>query len=274
MPKSYRCPRQILELGERCLRRMREGYFDRRIAPADHAGSVEEVTAIDEAVSMAGGDEEWLFIARTNAQANRFMAALSAANLPFRSTKAPAGPTARVQGLAALWSLQHGKPISGDAWGHVLDVVASRRKDGTRLIQHGAKAAWKQPGIAERWDCILPTEISEVGATEALSRMVRAGEWPDLCDYGPEFARTARRWGIDRATEPKIRVGTIHSVKGAESDNVALLTTTNARIRDGVASGSQHDEECRVTYVGVTRARRRLVVINEGRWRDSRMEVL
>ena len=34
MPKSWRCPKPILELGERCLRQMRKGYWDRGVAPA------------------------------------------------------------------------------------------------------------------------------------------------------------------------------------------------------------------------------------------------
>ena len=71
-----------------------------------------------------------------------------------------------------------------------------------------------------------------------------------------------------------MRVGTIHSVKGAEADNVALLTTTSNRVDAGNDDALQHDEECRIAYVGVTRTRRNLYVINEGRPGTPRMEVL
>jgi superfamily I DNA/RNA helicase len=84
----------------------------------------------------------------------------------------------------------------------------------------------------------------------------------------------AAKWGPELASLPRIRVGTIHSVKGAEAENVALLTTTSKLVERGLEEPSQRDEEHRIAYVGVTRARRNLIVINEGRSGTSRMEVL
>jgi superfamily I DNA/RNA helicase len=69
-------------------------------------------------------------------------------------------------------------------------------------------------------------------------------------------------------------VGTIHSVKGAEADNVALLTTTSRRVQQSDEDTEQHDEECRIAYVAVTRAKRNLWIINEGKPGTPRMEVL
>jgi superfamily I DNA/RNA helicase len=51
-----------------------------------------------------------------------------------------------------------------------------------------------------------------------------------------------------------------------ESDNVALLTTIGKRVVQGMEDADQHDEEHRIAYVGVTRARRNLYVINEHRY--------
>jgi len=62
-----------------------------------------------------------------------------------------------------------------------------------------------------------------------------------------------------------------------EADNVGLLTTTSRRVEQSREDcHAQHDEECRIAYVGVTRARRNLYVINEGRHGKPvpRMEVL
>ena len=55
---------------------------------------------------------------------------------------------------------------------------------------------------------------------------------------------------------PRIRIATIHSVKGKEADNVLLLPdmtslTHNSYIKDG-------DSEHRVFYVGATRAKKHL----------------
>ena len=58
---------------------------------------------------------------------------------------------------------------------------------------------------------------------------------------------------------------------------MALLTTVSRRVEQGREDcQDQHDEECRIAYVGVTRARRNLYVVNEGRHGKPvpRMEVL
>lgn len=273
MPKSYRCPRPILELGERCLRRMFSGYFDRGIAPADHEGSVEELGGgIEELIGRVRGDEDWLLIARTNFQVNRMMAALGAADLPFRGAKANAGPPVRAIGMRALWDLQNAQPVSGESWGRALELLPSRRKDNIPMLRRGAKTAWKAE--AANWDVIFPRDLETVGATPALVEMIHGGKWYLLCDYGEQFMRTTKKWGIETATNPKIRLGTIHSVKGAEADSVGLLTTTSAKVMLGMEDAAQHDEECRITYVGVTRAKRRLFVVNDGRPGTPRMEVL
>ena len=86
-----------------------------------------------------------------------------------------------------------------------------------------------------------------------------------LVDRGEEWRRHAEKWGSDLASNSKIRVGTVHSVKGMEADNVALLTTIGKRVVQGMEDADQHDEEHRIAYVGVTRTRRNLYVINEGR---------
>jgi superfamily I DNA/RNA helicase len=272
MPKSYRCPRPILELGERCLRLMHKGYFDRKIEPADHDGSLQQANdGIDEMVARVRPDEDWLLIARTNYQVHRMIGALTKNGVPFRSAKATAGPPVRSIGLRALCELQAGQPVSGEAWGRALEILPSRGKDNVPLLKRGIKTHWKAK--ESEWDVVFPRDLPDVGATEELASRIASGRWKFLCDYGEQFVKAAEKYGLETAASPKIRLGTIHSVKGAEADNVALLTTTSQRIRDSMASPDQHDEECRIAYVGVTRARRNLVIVNDGPPYTPRMEI-
>ena len=60
---------------------------------------------------------------------------------------------------------------------------------------------------------------------------------------------------------PRIRISTIHRSKGGEADNVALLLETPKIIQE---KGDQ-DSEHRVFYVGATRARKQLHVIERGK---------
>ena len=275
MPKSYRCPKPILDLGERCLRRMYRGYFDRGVAPADHEGRVFD-TDTEVPLVAARPDEDWLFIARTNFEASRLYASLHAAGKPARWVKQAEGVSVRGQGLAALYALEKGKPVSGAEWGRAVELLPSVNKAKEPMMARGVKTGWAKRH-ADDWDVIFPNELEKVGATSPLVEKIRSGEWCSLVDRGQEWRRHAERWGADLASNSRIRVGTIHSVKGMEADNVALLTTTSRRVEQSREDcQAQHDEECRVAYVGVTRARRNLYVINEGRRGKPvpRMEVL
>jgi DNA helicase-2/ATP-dependent DNA helicase PcrA len=64
MPRSYRCPPVVMELGERCIRRMRHGYRDRRIQPAEHAGRVRRVSQARQAIDAIKSDESVLILGR------------------------------------------------------------------------------------------------------------------------------------------------------------------------------------------------------------------
>jgi DNA helicase-2/ATP-dependent DNA helicase PcrA len=274
MPKSYRCPAPILELGEKCLRRMHRGYFDRGIAPADHDGSVHEVGDIDDVTHRIDPNDDWLLIARTNFQANRFFAAMHAQGKPVRWATTTDGPTSRTLGLQALYALEQGEPVTGVQWSRALELLPQKDKDKETVVARGAKTLWKKPETVSQWDVIFPSELEEVGATEMLQAAIASGEWVSLVDRGSEWRRQADKWGAALASEPRVRVGTIHSVKGAEADNVALLTTTSRRVQLSDEDADQHDEECRIAYVAVTRAKRNLWIINEGKPGTPRMEVL
>ena len=77
-----------------------------------------------------------------------------------------------------------------------------------------------------------------------------------------------KRYGFDALwaaaiNKPKILVTTIFKVKGGEADNVAICMATNRRIEEW--SYIDRDNEVRIYYTAVTRARKNLffVRINE-----------
>lgn len=275
MPKSYRCPAPVLELGERCLRRMSRGYFDRGVAPADHDGAVAEADSLDDLVSLAKPDEDWLFIARTNYHARRMFAALQARHKPCRWAKSADGATARGDGLRTLFTLERNGVVSGKDWAKALALLPVKNKDGQPILARGTKTKWAAEN-ADRWDAIFQNELESVGAEPALVEAIRTGAWCRLVDHGFTWRQQAVTYGPELTAEPRIRVGTVHSVKGAEADHVAFLTTIGNRVEQGMENPEQADEEHRIAYVAVTRARRTLHVINEGKGgrRVPRMEVL
>ena len=79
------------------------------------------------------------------------------------------------------------------------------------------------------------------------------------------YASYIERFGFEALQDmckwnPQILVSTIHHVKGAEARNVALLLDTTRRTRGNVFYDV--DEELRVLYVGVTRTKENLYLID------------
>tara|TARA_R110000751_G_scaffold12892_3_gene44084 strand:+ start:557 stop:2179 length:1623 start_codon:yes stop_codon:yes gene_type:complete len=80
----------------------------------------------------------------------------------------------------------------------------------------------------------------------------------------------ARKNGVtDLQEEPLICVGSIHSVKGGEADNVYLLPDLSPSGMREYTRPDGRDSLIRTFYVGMTRARKRLVLA--GRWSSSAM---
>jgi superfamily I DNA/RNA helicase len=59
---------------------------------------------------------------------------------------------------------------------------------------------------------------------------------------------------------PQLLVSTIHGVKGGEADNVALLLSATKKTKANIFNDI--DDELRVLYVGITRTKKNLFLID------------
>jgi len=272
MPKSYRCAAPILALGERCLQRLGADYWDRGIAPADHDGEVIESDNFEDDLADISPADETLVIARTNRQVGKIAAILDDVGVPFRRVKAKQGSYNRDLGMAGLWKLQHGLAATKEEWGHAIEILPSKTTDGRTWLVRGSKSKWTQ-GLSDRYDLLFPEHLPEVGATDHLRGAISSGEWSGLADGGTKWYAAAKRYGFEAVASPKVRIGTIHAVKGQEADNVIVLTSQGRRIADSENDDpARFAEERRIEYVAVTRARRKLTIAHDPRER-YRMEM-
>jgi superfamily I DNA/RNA helicase len=255
MDRTWRCPSPVLKLGESCLKRMRQGYFDRGISPADHEGAVEFGGHAGACVRMIDPNEQTLIIARCNYQLDAYIEHLRKVGLPFLRLKAKAGSSA-LTACKALWQIEHGEPVSGDEM-----AAAIGKLPATGNMVRGTKTAWQSREMVRQWDVVFPEQLPEIGLKESLIERIKAGGWADLVPGGKHWRNSAEKYGPEKATEPNIRIGTIHASKGMEADCVVMSTETTQKIDESqMRSDERHDEERRVEYVGITRARRRLIL--------------
>ncbi len=270
MPKSWRCGKDVLALGEDLLAECPD-YFDRGIAPADHKDTVERAS-LSAVIGEVEPIESWLLLARTNYEAQRLARKLDAAGVPWRPTRGGGRWQAPVrhEAIDALLSIETGAPIDGSQWQQVLKYVPAAL-DGTPLLERGAKARWQDVDRTDAVDWhpwVMPNELPELGATETFVRLARAGAWRQWVDGADDYVAAVERWGEDAVKNPRVRVSTVHAAKGLEADNVLLTTTISAPCYRGAQSEAGFGESQRTKYVAVTRAKRRLVIATDrAQWR-------
>lgn len=259
MPKSWRCPQPIMDLGERCIRQMNDGYWDRGIAPADHPGEIVRGGGPTAIIPKLNPGDDTLIIARCNYTLDDWADLMRKRGLPFLKLKAKDN-TIALRGYRALWDLEHGEAVTGEDFACAVSGLPARGSDGALMVR-GAKAAWEKDFTRRKWDVLFASDLEQAGMTPALVERILAGRWAELVNGGERWRAAAVKWGPDLATRPHIRIGTIHAAKGMEADSVILSTTTSRRVHDSQAiDRDTFDEERRIEYVGVTRARRKLIV--------------
>jgi len=193
--------------------------------------------------------------------------------IPYRRRRGdwnPMGHKETLQRVAsfgeALRALKGGDEATlsrGETWAWV-QIVRSRGN-----MAHGFKKDLLERSRVNHW-----TEFSKMlnkALAPAAMDAFMHGDWNWLLANLTEEARRQgeyavrilqRRGVTDLATPPRIVVGTIHSVKGGEADAVYLLPElSRASVRDVQDNGQEaEDAVVRMAYVGMTRARRKLVL--------------
>jgi DNA helicase-2/ATP-dependent DNA helicase PcrA len=236
LERSYRSTPQVIELANRLVPRL--GGSAKTLAPTLAPGS-EPVVApgIDVAehvrqLHSAGLPlEEMAVLVRTNARTSEFEEAFHGAGIPFQGASLLAREAAR----------------------QLLKALRGRRGPAAGVVR---ELAVRQGLLAE-----LPDKLGEREQTRQadLARLVRLAEGFDG-DVDAYVELLHERFG--ESAGRGVHLLTLHRAKGLEWDAVLLprLEEGELPIRRGDV-----DEERRLFYVGLTRARRHLLVTWEGR---------
>ena len=246
LEQSYRVPGEVHVMAERVVNRI-----DRRVPkvykPREERGHVEHLATIWDLDVTEGS---WLILAQS-----AYMLA------PVVSMLRDDGHLFTYQGRRSIsdkislaingWEqLRNGKHITGEA----VKAIYSFMSVGDR-VQRGFK---KAPGVDDD-DLYDMEHLTRHLGLQATTDMI----WHDAMDKLPErdraYITALLRRGEKFNAKPRIAVSTIHGSKGGEADNVAIFTDlSGAAHRDFL---DNPDDTHRVFYVGVTRTRKNLYVI-------------
>jgi superfamily I DNA/RNA helicase len=169
---------------------------------------------------------------------------------------------------AETWTLlQKGKKVSLSDARQMYDMMNVKTAAGAYNVRVGFKAL-KTFGADGDVMVSMNDLISDGGLMVDPKKL-----WHEALDRLPTedmaYMLSARQKGEKMRASPRVRLSTIHSAKGAEADHVVLMT--EMAWRTAREAYRNPDDERRVWYVGVTRARQKLTIVssetqNECQW--------
>ena len=237
LPASHRLPRAVYAVAAGVLAQVRRRR-GKPAAAAERPGRVDWLAAPDEADLSRG---TWLLLARTGYQLRELVKLARAQGVAYSLRGNPSVDPKLLRAIRAYETLRGGRLSAVDEKDAALILLAAGVKMELPPRYYGLADLG---GYGVRTDRLWHDAFTAVPLEER------------------EYLLACLRRG-ERLTEaPRVRIETIHGAKGREADNVLLLTELTGRVARGYELDP--DSEHRVFYVGVTRARERLCVV-EGR---------
>lgn len=265
LPRSYRMPQLVQERAEALLRNHRGVDLSRTYAPRDEAGKVERsrVTWRDgeHIARLADSGRETMVIAQAAYMLAPTLAGLRARGVPFHN------PYRRSNGAwNPLHAQQRGDRQAVTTLSRVQAFMSGEVKlwpamVGATMFQMrgGKKRLEEEPTVEQLRGWAKPEMVAAWEARDLDWLVAHCGK---QYRYPLEYASALLKRGLDPAREPKVKVGTIHSVKGGEADVVIAIPDLSwAAIEEQVAKGQPaRDAAVRLGYVALSRAREELVL--------------
>ena len=247
LKQSYRCPISVQNLSQEIIDRV-EYRHPKEWKGTNKKGLVQYHNVPGSVDLSAEGT--WLIEARTQYLLSRMETDLRSEGIVYmRNEKLPVSK--KLLNAVDCW----GKLTEGDEI-DLEDVKSIYSYMSTQIgIEHGYKHL--KTATEERYG------MEELVMRQGLMGEVAAQPWDIAFDKvgndDKDFIRAMQARNYSLTDEPRIQLSTIHASKGGEADNVMLLTDLSRKAR--LAMHRDPDNECRVFYVGVTRAKEALHVV-------------
>ena len=229
LPHSHRLPRRFAELAQRWAARI----HNRQAKEWDGRADEGELTWVPDVEYVDLSSGSWLLLARTRYLLRRLETHCRRQGVVYEVNGQWSNQHSSCRAVRAYEALRQGRKVPTP-----LARYATRYARSPTVLRVGGDVAWE--------DITWPFEDRP--------------PWYEVLDMGTdqrEYVRGLLRRGESLSQPGRVVISTIHGAKGGEADNVVLLSDTTRRL----AQEQLADEELRVWYVGLTRARERMFLV-------------
>ena len=237
--QSYRIPSSIHKLARDTV-----GRLSKRVAkswkPKEEQGLVSWERGFEH-IDMSEGT--WLVLARTNYLLNNIIDHCKHEGWFFEVKGNPSITAIKLEGVRNWEKFNRDEKLS--------------KQDCGTFLRYIKKVAKTQLKMFEGDEKVDRTYV------ENIVGVLPRGRWFECLDMisitERSYLQAMLRRGEKVLKQPRIRISTIHAAKGAEADNVILFTDITHKVFNNYQRDP--DDETRVFYVGITRAKKRLYLI-------------
>ena len=245
LDKSYRCPQRIFRLANSIIAKV-SNRREKQWSPKTDQGNVKRVTHL-RYIDFSEGN--WLLLGRTKKIRNEMIENyLQSLGLWYgRGDHRPVSKTV-LNAIYAWKRLQNNETIGYADVQYIYNQIISKGR-----LKRGAKTFTEE-------------DKEKIYTLEILHKdhgLLVDGEWYEvmnkISEYDVAYIRRLLDLGEDLQKEPRIKTSTIHQAKGGECDNVVVLTDVGKIVYKSYTKNP--DDEHRVFYVAVTRAKENLYIV-------------
>lgn len=261
LEQSYRVPRTVGDFAQRLIAKNKRRY-EKTWRPTEKPGKLLMDTDFEPLIDhIARQEESWFLLARNNIYLQFYADILLRHGIPYTNLRG-ASPLAKLPtSIFSAIKLATGQKIDATELRLLVKDVAA-----TPWFRRGAKTEIEKRTKEYPQDVFRLNDLVYLGADplllERLSRIETCLEPVKRLEGNKAYyLKVYKRYGMAglENRHPKVTLSSIHGVKGAEADNVVLLPNLTRRTED--AYGEDPEPERRVWYVGATRAKKRLFIL-------------
>jgi superfamily I DNA/RNA helicase len=249
LEKSYRVPRDPWKEAQRIVCQI-EDRAPKTWHPKDEDGSVHFHQSIWDVPLEEG---EWCIMARTNRIASRYAKALRDEGWVYSRFGHPSIPAKTYEAITDWESWTRGAALSAEK---IQNIYTFMKADEGYTRGHGPRSKGLR-SLDEDFTATLSQARDNLGLlTEGDTRWHRALDKIDLDTKNYVLNALKRK---DNVKNPRIKISTIHSMKGGECDNIVVIPDLSYAAHK--AYRRDPSIEHRVYYVAVTRTKQSLHIM-------------